>query len=208
MVYFCEQDQREREREREDMDVYSWFRRSVSRPENTNKPSSANAQHNKLQSEEELTFGITDQLIEFIKTFTLDTFNNFPLQDEEGASCGAEATTGNVRKDLSDWQQQHATLVLSKVKEMAQLRFRLCPRHLKERQFWRIYFTLVKSYVTEYELRAIQLAKLRRMTIENEYISDTSACEVEMSETKQATSLVEHNLDSLTHDIESGKNEQ
>ncbi|XP_028126136.1 uncharacterized protein LOC114322889 isoform X1 [Camellia sinensis] len=191
------------------MDVYSWFRRSVSRPENTNKPSSANAQHKKLQSEEELAFGITDQLIEFIKTFTLDTFNNFPLQDEEGASCGAEnpATTGNVRKDLSDWQQQHATLVLSKVKEMAQLRFRLCPRHLKERQFWRIYFTLVKSYVTEYELRAIQLAKLRQMTIENEYISDTSACEVEMSETKQATSLVEHNLDSLTHDIESGKNE-
>ncbi|KAL4274124.1 hypothetical protein GQ457_13G000850 [Hibiscus cannabinus] len=52
--------------------------------------------------------------------------------------------SSNVRKDLSDWQERHAVLVLSKVKELSQLRFKLCPRH-----FWRIYFMLVKSHVAE-----------------------------------------------------------
>lgn len=57
------------------MDVYSWFRRS---------PSSANGQITKQEpqqdkAEEEL-FGVTDQLIDFIKTFTVETFKNFPLQ--------------------------------------------------------------------------------------------------------------------------------
>ncbi|KAA8550635.1 hypothetical protein F0562_002319 [Nyssa sinensis] len=61
---------------------------------------------------------------------------------DQGANCGGDTPTnsGNVGKDLSDWQERHAPLVLSEVKEMSQLRFRLCPRHLKERQFWRIYY--------------------------------------------------------------------
>ena len=33
--------------------------------------------------------------------------------------------------------------------EISQLRYMLCPRHLKESQFWRIYFKLVKSHVAE-----------------------------------------------------------
>ncbi|GAB2213923.1 hypothetical protein Droror1_Dr00018249 [Drosera rotundifolia] len=41
----------------------------------------------------------------------------------------------------------------------------LCPRHLKEWQFWRINFILVKSFVTEYELRAIQLEKLKTVAM-------------------------------------------
>ncbi|KAK8604490.1 hypothetical protein V6N13_099431 [Hibiscus sabdariffa] len=72
---------------------------------------------------------------------------NFPVQDN-----GNNETTqisSNVRKDLSDWQERHAILVLSKVKELSQLRFKLCPRHLKEENFWRIYFMLVKSHVAE-----------------------------------------------------------
>lgn len=52
-----------------------------------------------------------------------------------------------------------------------------------------------------YELRAVQLARLRHMKNENENAPNTSAYEVEMSETKQSTS----NLDSVTDDIESGK---
>lgn len=41
------------------------------------------------------------------------------FSDEDGANCGDDATpntSGNVREDLSDWQERHATLVLSKVK--------------------------------------------------------------------------------------------
>ncbi|XP_052171189.1 uncharacterized protein LOC127787267 [Diospyros lotus] len=175
------------------MDLYSRFRRSLSRPKKTTtRPSDGDAQRQEQEEEEEETmFGITEPLIDFIKTFAIDTFKNFPVPDEERGDCGEEtgASAGNVRKDLSEWQERHATLVLSKSKEMSQLRFKLCPRHLKEWMFWRIYFTLVKNYIAEYELRAIQLAKLRQMTAENEKCPDTSGYEVEMSETKQKPNL-------------------
>lgn len=49
-----------------------------------------------------------------------------------------------------------------------------------------IYVIFIMSII-RYELRAVRLQKLNQMTIENENVSDTSAYEVEMSETKQAT---------------------
>ncbi|KAI3667935.1 hypothetical protein L6452_43006 [Arctium lappa] len=136
------------------MSVSSWFRR-------TKKGSSSTAIINQNDEQQQL-YGITDDLIDLINSFTLETFKNFNLQDEEGAIDGGESTSGNVQKDLSDWQEKHAILVLSKVKELSQLRFKLCPRYLKEREFWRIYFTLVKNYVAKYELHAIRLEKLKQ----------------------------------------------
>nr|GEY09377.1 BSD domain-containing protein [Tanacetum cinerariifolium] len=35
--------------------------------------------------------------------------------------------------------------------EISKLRYELCPRFMKERKFWRIYFILVNSHVTPYE---------------------------------------------------------
>ncbi|KAK9281421.1 hypothetical protein L1049_004323 [Liquidambar formosana] len=180
----------------------SWFRRSLSKSDEKIQKADLPEQSN--QEEDEL-LGVTDQLVDFIKSFTLDTFKSFPLQEDEGGNNGGDdspTTSANIRKDLSQWQERHATLVLSKVKEISQLRYMLCPRHLKERQFWRIYFRLVKSYVAEYEQQAIRVAKLKRMAMENEKSLDTSTYEVEMAEAKQATSAasltpMEHDLDSL-----------
>ena len=100
-------------------------------------------------------------------------------------------TVSNVRQDLTEWQQKHASLVLDSVKvncvccycqlflsyqkfhvfsrcvrrigefnslfsycsfillfqEISKLRYELCPRHMKDRRFWRIYFTLVSTHV-------------------------------------------------------------
>jgi hypothetical protein len=50
--------------------------------------------------------------------------------------------------DLTGWQERHAVLVLSKAKELAKIRYDLCPRHMKDKQFWRIYFLLAKSYTS------------------------------------------------------------
>ncbi|XP_052479176.1 uncharacterized protein LOC105803286 isoform X2 [Gossypium raimondii] len=122
------------------MNLSSWFRRSVSRNSKNNKnpPDQPQPHH---QEQEEL-LGITQQLIDHVKSFTLETFKNFPIQDDGDIEA---QTSYNVRKDLSDWQERHAVLVLSKVKELSQLRFKLCPRHLKEEKFWRIYFMLVNN---------------------------------------------------------------
>lgn len=161
------------------MDVYSWFRRSLSR---TTRTTTTTTQPN--LKDDELLYGVTDQLLDFIKSFSIDTFRNFSLPDDEDGD-----TPANVRKDLSDWQQRHALLVLSKVKELSQLRFKLCPRYLKEHQFWTIYFALVKGFVAKYELHAIQLDKFKQMRMENENTPDVAACEVEMSEAKQTTDV-------------------
>lgn len=71
------------------MDAYSWFRRSVSKLRKASLPTAATAAASanasasskiKLQEEEEeKIYGITEQLIEFVKTFSLDTFRNFVL---------------------------------------------------------------------------------------------------------------------------------
>ncbi|XP_076895847.1 uncharacterized protein LOC143548624 [Bidens hawaiensis] len=162
------------------MNVHSWFRRIK-----TGSSPPATSQNNEQQ-----LYGITDDLINLLKSFTIETFRNFNLQDEEESAVdGAESTDGIVQKDLSPWQEKHAVLVLSKVKELSQLRFRLCPRYLKERQFWRIYFTLVKNHVAKYELHAIRLEKLKQIAVENKKDPNTSAYEVEMLESRKPTNL-------------------
>ncbi|XP_055813017.1 uncharacterized protein LOC129882653 [Solanum dulcamara] len=168
------------------MDVYSWFRRSLSRATRTTTTTVT------AQPDDELLYGVTDQLLDFVKNFSIDTFRNFSLPEEE------EEDGDTPGKDLSDWQQRHALLVLSKLKELSQLRFKLCPRFLKDHQFWTIYFALVKGFVAKYELHAIQLDKLKQMRLENENTPDVAACEVEMSEAKQTTNVLptiseEHN---------------
>ncbi|CAI9107439.1 OLC1v1006790C1 [Oldenlandia corymbosa var. corymbosa] len=173
--------------------MYSWFKRNLSRNRKSPIPISsaaAAANSNNGKEEEERFYGITDQLIEFVKSFTVDTFKNFPIPDadvEGGIEKGGDGVSGNVNNDLSEWQERHAVLILSKVKELSQLRFRLCPRLLKEQQFWRIYFTLVWNYVAEYELHAVRLAKLKEMSAENKTQTGTNAVEVEMSEAKPIT---------------------
>ncbi|KAK9057431.1 hypothetical protein SSX86_022266 [Deinandra increscens subsp. villosa] len=172
--------------------IHSWFRSSKKKGSSFSSSSSsppATAATN--QNSEEQLYGITGELIDLLNSFTLETFTNFDLQDvdEQGVIDGDESTAGIVQKDLSHWQEKHAVLVLSKAKGLSQLRFRLCPRYLKERQFWRIYFTLVKNHVAKYELHAIRLEKLKQIAIENKKDQNTSGYEVEMLEARKPTNL-------------------
>ncbi|KAG7651075.1 putative BSD domain-containing protein [Arabidopsis thaliana] len=108
-------------------------------------------------SESELvSFGITDDLREFVKGLTSATFQAFPEQDESSKVSDLETSASNVRKDLSEWQERHATLVLGSVKQISKLRYELCPRVMKERRFWRIYFTLVSTHVAPYERKYME----------------------------------------------------
>lgn len=71
------------------MDAYSWFRRSVSKLKKAALPSAAaaaaaangctNSKNKSQEEEEEKVYGITEQLIEFVKSFSIDTFRNFVL---------------------------------------------------------------------------------------------------------------------------------
>ncbi|XP_008809676.2 uncharacterized protein LOC103721301 [Phoenix dactylifera] len=104
-------------------------------------------------------FGITEELREFVKGITLSTFRDFPMEDEPEMS--EVPTVSNVRQDLNEWQARHATLVLSTVKEISKFRYDLCPRYMKERKFWRIYFMLVNNYVAPYEKKYMEELKTK-----------------------------------------------
>ncbi|CAO2198296.1 unnamed protein product [Urochloa humidicola] len=96
-------------------------------------------------AEEDEELGVTPQLLDFLRTLSPDAFKAAALQLQGG---DAEATAG----DLTSWQERHAVLVLSKAKELAKIRYDLCPRHMKDKQFWRIYFLLAKSYISPTEV--------------------------------------------------------
>lgn len=96
-------------------------------------------------------FGITDDLRSFVQGLTSTTFKHFPVNSDESESEGSDVATSNVRKDLNEFQEKHATLVLTTVKEISRLRYELCPRAMKERHFWKIYFTLVNTHVAPFE---------------------------------------------------------
>ncbi|XP_027920975.1 uncharacterized protein LOC114178998 isoform X1 [Vigna unguiculata] len=104
-------------------------------------------------------FGITEELREFVRGITIATFEDFPLQDDTEFSD--VPAVSNVRQDLTDWQEKHASLVLSTVKEISRLRYDLCPRVMKERKFWRIYFLLVNNHTAPYENKYMEDEKLK-----------------------------------------------
>nr|XP_048328856.1 uncharacterized protein LOC112491759 [Ziziphus jujuba var. spinosa] len=104
-------------------------------------------------------FGITEELRDFVRGITISTFQDFPLEDDTQFSD--IPTVSNVSQDLTEWQAKHANLVLSTVKEISKLRYELCPRFMRERKFWRIYFILVNSHVAPYEKRYAEDMKLK-----------------------------------------------
>lgn len=110
-------------------------------------------------SEQQLSeYGITQQLREFVHGLTSSTFQDFPAEDFEllpGENDLSSNETSNVRQDLTPWQERHALLMLKAVPEISQLRYLLCPRHMKESRFWKIYFVLVRSHVAQYEAQVV-----------------------------------------------------
>ncbi|XWS64155.1 hypothetical protein CRYUN_Cryun06bG0162300 [Craigia yunnanensis] len=146
-------------------------------------------------------FGLTDDLRDFVRGFTSTAFQNFPfpVQDEQEAS-DATNTGSNVRKDLSEWQERHATLVLTTVKEIKKLRYELCPRVMKERKFWRIYFTLVSTHVAPYEKQYMEEVK-QRAEVKEDKSKQTHVVKTEEPESglnsKTSSASAEQDLDTF-----------
>ncbi|KAJ0242818.1 BSD domain-containing protein [Hirschfeldia incana] len=160
-------------------------------------------------SEEELvSFGITDDLREFVKGLTSDTFKAFPEQDESPEVSESGTTESNVRKDLSEWQERHATLVLGSVKQISKLRYELCPRVMKERRFWRIYFTLVSTHVAPYERKYMEELRNKAVSKDEEAkktpaVGGTETPEKSVTMNRTSTASSEQDLDTfLLGDLE------
>uniref|UniRef100_A0A1J3JBF3 BSD domain-containing protein n=1 Tax=Noccaea caerulescens TaxID=107243 RepID=A0A1J3JBF3_NOCCA len=155
-----------------------------------------------------LSFGITDDLREFVKGLTSATFQAFPEQDESSEVSDLTTTASNVRKDLSEWQERHATLVLGSVKQISKLRYELCPRVMKERRFWRIYFTLVSTHVAPYERKYMEELRSEAESKDEEAkkalaVGGTEAAEKDVAKNRTSTASSEQDLDTfLLGDLE------
>jgi len=111
--------------------------------------------------EELISVGITKPLLEFVENICQypKTFVDFPVEESftptpQQMNSKTDISTPTVGEQtrsiyiLSPWQEQHARLILHQVKDLQKLRFKLCPSHLKEDAFWRIYFLLVRNYIS------------------------------------------------------------
>ncbi|XP_037461997.1 uncharacterized protein LOC119333072 [Triticum dicoccoides] len=90
-------------------------------------PSKPSVAEGKEEDAEEL--GVTPQLLDFLRTLSPDAFKSAVLCFVTGRSAESAA-------ELSDWQRRHAVLVLARAKELAKVRYDLCPCHVKDKQFW------------------------------------------------------------------------
>ncbi|XP_020227377.1 uncharacterized protein LOC109808686 isoform X2 [Cajanus cajan] len=148
-----------------------------------------------------ITFGITEELREFVRGITIATFEYFPLQDDTDLSD--VPAVSNIRQDLTEWQQKHASLVLSTVKEISRLRYDLCPRVMKERKFWRIYFILVNNHIAPYENRYMEEEKLKSSEQDHKVMMKSLSTELNSNqevqevkkETKSSKPSTEQDLD-------------
>ncbi|KAL2482097.1 BSD domain-containing protein [Forsythia ovata] len=145
-------------------------------------------------------YGVTDELREFAKGITISTFQEFPLEDDSEMSDFTMVS--NVRQDLNEWQEKHAKLVLSTVKEISKLRYELCPRVMKERKFWRIYFILVNSHVAPYEKKYMEDLKQNH----SEKIKDAEGKEISSGVTSSKTVVEDSNQKSSN--VKSSASEQ
>ncbi|CAJ1944252.1 unnamed protein product [Sphenostylis stenocarpa] len=91
-------------------------------------------------------FGITEELREFVKGITITTFEDFPIQDDSELSD--VPAVSNVRQDLTDWQEKHASLVLSTVKDLC---FCLFVIELQSKAFALIQVVMIQMDIGEIE---------------------------------------------------------
>ncbi|XP_048553950.1 uncharacterized protein LOC125534937 [Triticum urartu] len=106
--------------------LFPWpFRRRAGGSSETG-PSKPSAAEGKEEDTKEL--GVTPQLLDFLRTLSPDAF--------KAVLCFVAGGSAESAAELSDWQQRHVVLVLARAKELAKVRYDLCPRHMKDKQFW------------------------------------------------------------------------
>ncbi|KAI3958877.1 hypothetical protein MKX01_023553 [Papaver californicum] len=102
--------------------------------------------------------GVTDDVLAFARNIAMhpETWLDFPLDKDEDSDDF----------DMSDAQQEHALAVMNLAPELAALRMELCPEHITDGYFWKIYFVLLHSRLSKHDAELLstpQIAEARAM---------------------------------------------
>lgn len=104
-----------------------------------NEGENRNEDYGEEEEEEEgsSAVGITDEVLAFASNIAHhpETWLDFPLDEEEDLDDF----------DMSDAQKEHALAIQHFAPRLAALRIELCPCHMSENYFWKVYFVLLHS---------------------------------------------------------------
>lgn len=104
-----------------------------------NEGENGNGDYGEEEEEEEglSAVGITDEVLAFASNIAHhpETWLDFPLDEEEDLDDF----------DMSDAQKEHALAIQHIAPRLAALRIELCPFHMSENYFWKVYFVLLHS---------------------------------------------------------------
>ncbi|KAJ0967703.1 hypothetical protein J5N97_024620 [Dioscorea zingiberensis] len=97
--------------------------------------------------------GVTEEVLAFARNISMhpETWLDFPLfvYDEESDDF-----------DMSDAQQEHALAVEHLEPRLAALRIELCPSHMSEGCFWKIYFVLLHSRLNKHDAELLSTPQI------------------------------------------------
>ncbi|XP_064999041.1 uncharacterized protein LOC135633485 [Musa acuminata AAA Group] len=127
--------------------------------------------------------GVTEEVMAFVRNISMhpETWLDFPLlpDDEESDDF-----------DMSDAQQEHALAVERLAPRLAALRIELCPSHMSEGCFWKIYFVLLHPRLSKHDAELLstpQVAEARALLfqkLQNQDIAEAERPEVDVSNRK------------------------
>ncbi|XP_028804610.1 uncharacterized protein LOC114759575 [Neltuma alba] len=124
--------------------------------------------------------GITEEVLTFARNIAMhpETWLDFPIDEEEDTADF----------DMSDAQQEHAFVIERLAPRLAALRIELCPCHMSEGYFWKVYFVLLHSRLNKQDAgvlstsqvmtaRAMWMQELQKQTKpESEWYGRSTSC--------------------------------
>ncbi|KAK8963247.1 hypothetical protein KSP40_PGU021540 [Platanthera guangdongensis] len=107
--------------------------------------------------------GITEDVLLFVRNISMhpETWLDFPLIAEDEDSDDFK---------ISDAQQEHGLAVERLEPRLAALRIELCPTHMSEGCFWKIYFVLLHSRLNKHDAQLLstpQIVRARAMLLQD-----------------------------------------
>lgn len=152
------------------------------------------------QEEEEVeeewdVVGITDEVLTFATNIARhpETWLDFPLLPDEEESDGPFSCF-----DMSDTQQEHALAIEHLAPTLTALRIELCPIHMTEECFWKIYFVLLHPRLNKHDAELLstqQIVEARAMLMQHQSKHETEQLR------RHKDDFVVHSEDDASKDI-------
>ncbi|KAJ6839366.1 uncharacterized protein M6B38_315270 [Iris pallida] len=144
--------------------------------------------------------GVTEGVVAFARSVSMhpETWLDFPLARDDDDYYSEEF-------DMSEAQHEHALAVEHLAPSLAALRIELCPGHMSENHFWKIYFVLLHSTLDKHDAELLstpQIVQARAMLLQDlpqtKPDSERSSRGVSPSYKKVSTTSVPHEANTIS----------